>query len=164
MPPGGPAFPTLGVYPQNAPPHLQVPVPGPGSPYTTPQQYANPYFAQQPHQPPSNLHPHPPPIFPPQMVDPRRPSANIPQSPLRQSHSHMSSYSQGRQDYYSSASTTSDSDNAARSRSSKHRSRSRRPSGGHSSSSSKRKGALGTIATVGGLAALLDGIVELGVL
>ncbi|KAF2652262.1 hypothetical protein K491DRAFT_558718, partial [Lophiostoma macrostomum CBS 122681] len=128
MPPGGPAFPTLGIPPQNASSHLHVS--GPGSPYTNPQPFGaanvpanvNPYFAQ----PPSTLHPYPAPILPPQnpqMLDTRRSSYSfaMPQSPLRNSHSHLSSYSprnsQGRHDYYSSASTTSDSDNAARSRS-----------------------------------------------
>ncbi|KAF2185051.1 hypothetical protein K469DRAFT_577355 [Zopfia rhizophila CBS 207.26] len=95
----------------------------------------------------------------PSLPDQRRLSNSntYPQSPLRQSYSSTQHGST-----YSSTSTTDESDSATRSR--RHRSKSRRSS--HGSTSSKKGGhkTVGTLATVGGLAALLDGIVDLGVL
>lgn len=172
MPLGGPAFPTLNIASATSQAYLQVP--GPGSPYT--QQTRPPtYPAQPPLQSPSGIYP--PPIFAQEASQKpysRGVPTTIPQSPLRQTHAHAhahphSSNARRQDEHYSSASTTSDSDNTARSRSSKHRSRSRRSSNSHShhgthSTKGKKAGALGTIATVGGLAALLDGIVDLGVL
>ncbi|ORY11236.1 hypothetical protein BCR34DRAFT_484535 [Clohesyomyces aquaticus] len=102
-------------------------------------------------------------------LDPRdrRSSAICPPSPLQQPYPQSS---RTRNEQYSSTSTTSESESGRKER--RHRSHSRRrPSSSHSHRSSghtshRRKGSstVGTLAKVGGLAALLDGIVDLGVL
>lgn len=165
-----------GSKPANHPmlsPNLNTPpiaIPFPTAPYAGKPPYSPqlpPHSPQTTPYSPTAFYPHVPPApvggIP---LDPRRLSNNAlpPPSPLRhslsqpqpQSHSH-SNRTRDRDDHYSSASTTSESDTTTRS---KHRSRSRRQSSSHKN----KHRTVGTLATVGGLAALLDGIVDLGVL
>jgi len=125
-----------------------------------------------PYSPSSYPPPNASPSGPPQQMpfDPRRqntiPGSFAPPPPLVQSPSFptwrpfnsKARFEGTRHDqHYSSASTASDDEHAARG---KHRSRAKRPS----SSRKMKHSTVGTLAKVGGLAALLDGIVDLGVL
>ncbi|KAF2792001.1 hypothetical protein K505DRAFT_247659 [Melanomma pulvis-pyrius CBS 109.77] len=146
--------------------HLPIP-PGPYTPH------AAPYSPQAALYSPSTFQAPGAPFFaPPPLIDPRRPpntnvTSNLntvtfpPALPPALPPRHPSqSKPRSRHDDWSSASTTSESDTAAVARSRKHRSRSRRPSSGRRTKHST----VGTLAKVGGLAALLDGFVDLGVL
>lgn len=142
-------------YPKQNPPYL--PQPSPYSPH-----HQSPFFS-------------PTPAFS-SLPNPHRPQpTTYPASPLRQSFANTPSARF--QDYQSYPSTTSDSDSAPskakerdrdrdlhdKERERRYRSRSRRASGSERYDRKKRS-TVGTLAKVGGLAALLDGIVDLGVL
>lgn len=161
--PGG-AIPTYPARPRPTQLHLPIMpppyVPQPGQvPFSPPAALFSPHaLAYSPQALPA---PQFSPTFNSPHFDRRRSSNNnLPLSPLRQSQSQ--SHYQQPPDHYSSPSTTSDSEDTTRPRERVHRSRSRRPSGGKSKK--KHHSTVGTLAKVGGLAALLDGIVDLGVL
>ncbi|KAF2474602.1 uncharacterized protein BDR25DRAFT_332020 [Lindgomyces ingoldianus] len=155
--PQAPQAPQAGPYTPQSP---YFPQPPPYNPQTYNQQTAAYTPQSAPFASPQTLYPLFSPAYNPTTAgDSRRSSNTYPPSPLQQSQS------RARGDHYSSTSATSDSDSGTRSR--RHRSRSqRRQSSAHSHRSHKKKGhsTVGTLAKVGGLAALLDGIVDLGVL
>ncbi|KAF2016064.1 hypothetical protein BU24DRAFT_450670 [Aaosphaeria arxii CBS 175.79] len=164
--------------------HYPPPPPGPIPHNVNPQLPPRPghqplQTMHYPAQPASYFPLPPPPPFSPTSAIPspaghgRIPlSPQYPQFPPRQPQPtpvYRPEYQPYRSEHYSSTSTTSDSENNGlkppreKNRERSHRSRSRRPS----SSSHRKKhssSTVGTLAKVGGLAALLDGIVEMGVL
>lgn len=168
------------------PPSLHLPIPP--NPYSPQASFHPPPMGlHSPHSTTTTTTPYSPqpngpyspqltsPFFTPTSTSPdsRRihiPPSAYPHSPLRQSFANQASNPRP-QDHPSSTSTASDSDSAPtktrdrereREYERRYRSRSRRAS--NSSSYKRRNRTVGTLAKVGGLAALLDGIVDLGVL
>lgn len=158
-----PLHPAQPLNPSNA--HLPTQQP----PYSP--QIANPY-PQPPYAPQAFP---PPPPFPPNTApfnpnpQPSYPHPMYPQSPLRTSQPSLNNPRDSNKLHYSSTSGASDSDipdgTATKSRANQSKSR-RRPSDsrGTRDSSRRRKGnsTVGTLAKVGGLATLLDGIIDFG--
>ncbi|PSN60358.1 hypothetical protein BS50DRAFT_640114 [Corynespora cassiicola Philippines] len=144
-------------YPSQAPPPCSpqtapYPPPGPFSPsFQPPAPFNAPADPRRPYPPhPNNVYPHPnlhPPVH----------SHGRPHSPLRHQHADP-------RERYSNASTASDSEDAAgaKERRRRERERRRRESSSGGDRSKKKKGAaMGALVGVGGLTALLDGLVGL---